>query len=47
MSFAFIDAEKARFPIVRMCDVLEVSQSGFLRGKGVQPVRGKRMIWFS
>jgi putative transposase len=29
MSFAFIEAEKASFPIHRMCDVLGVSQSGF------------------
>ncbi|MFT3687739.1 hypothetical protein [Paenirhodobacter sp.] len=27
--FAFIDAEKASFPICRMCHVLGVSQSGF------------------
>ena len=29
MSFAFIEAEKASFPIQRMCRVLGVSQSGF------------------
>jgi len=29
MTFGFIAAEKARFPISRMCDVLGVSQSGF------------------
>ncbi|MBY0138594.1 IS3 family transposase, partial [Paracoccus yeei] len=29
MKFAFIDAEKASFPISRMCHVLGVSQSGF------------------
>ena len=29
MKFAFIDAEKASFPISRMCRVLGVSQSGF------------------
>ena len=29
MTFAFIDAEKASFPINRMCRVLGVSQSGF------------------
>lgn len=29
MSFAFIEAEKASFPIQRMCHVLGVSQSGF------------------
>lgn len=29
MKFAFIDAEKASFPISRMCLVLNVSQSGF------------------
>lgn len=29
MTFGFIDAEKACFPITRMCRVLGVSQSGF------------------
>ncbi len=29
MSFAFIEAEKASFPISRMCRVLDISQSGF------------------
>lgn len=29
MSFAFIEVEKARFPISRMCRTLDVSQSGF------------------
>jgi putative transposase len=29
MSFAFIEAEKASFPIHRMCETLGVSQSGF------------------
>jgi transposase InsO family protein len=29
VKFAFIDAEKASFPISRMCRVLGVSQSGF------------------
>ena len=27
--FAFIDAEKAQYPIVKMCTWLEVSPSGF------------------
>jgi putative transposase len=30
VKFAFIDAEKASFPISRMCRVLGVSQSGFI-----------------
>ena len=34
MSFAFIDAERARFPVSRMCEVLGVSQSGFFAWKG-------------
>ena len=34
MSFAFIDAERARFPVSRMCKVLGVSQSGFFAWKG-------------
>lgn len=29
MKFAFIDAEKASFPISRICRVPRVSQSGF------------------
>ena len=29
MTFGFIEAEKASFPINRMCRVLGVSQSGF------------------
>lgn len=29
MTFGFIEAEKASFPISRMCLVLDVSQSGF------------------
>ena len=29
MTFGFIEAEKASFPISRMCHVLGVSQSGF------------------
>ena len=29
MTFGFIEAEKASFPISRMCRVLGVSQSGF------------------
>ena len=33
MSFAFIDAEKARFPVSRMCDALGVSQSGYFARK--------------
>lgn len=34
MSFAFIDAERARFPVSRMCEVPGVSQSGFFAWKG-------------
>jgi putative transposase len=33
MIFGFIKAEKARFPIARMCHVLDVSQSGFFAWK--------------
>ena len=29
MRFTFIDAAKAEFPIQRLCQVLEVSQSGY------------------
>ena len=34
MSFAFIEAEKASFPISRMCRVLDISQSGFFAWRG-------------
>lgn len=29
MRFAFVDAEKAQVPVVRLCDILNVSRSGF------------------
>ena len=29
MRFAFIEAEKARFPVQLMCKVLEVSKAGY------------------
>ena len=28
MTFSFIDAKKAEFPVARLCEVLAVSQSG-------------------
>ena len=31
-TFAFIDAEKAQYPIVKMCTWLDVSTSGFTSG---------------
>lgn len=33
MTFGFIEAEKASFPISRMCRALGVSQSGFFAWK--------------
>jgi putative transposase len=33
MRFAFIDAEKASYPVTRMCRVLGVSQSGYFAWK--------------
>ena len=33
MKFAFIDEEKAKWPVVAMCDVLAVSRSGFYAWK--------------
>ena len=32
--FEFIDAQKAQYPIIRMCAWLEVSTSGFYEGCG-------------
>ena len=34
MRFAFIDAEKARWPVEVQCDVLGVSRSGYYAWKG-------------
>ena len=34
MRFAFIEAEKARFPVTMMCRLLEVSRSGFYASSG-------------
>lgn len=34
MRFAFIEAEKARFPIAMMCRLLKVSRSGFYASRG-------------
>jgi transposase InsO family protein len=37
MRFAFIDAEKASFPVVVQCEVLEVSRSGFYAWRARKP----------
>ena len=34
MKFAFIDAEKARWPVEVQCDVFGVSRSGYYAWKG-------------
>ena len=34
MRFAFIEAEKARFPVTMMCRLLKVSRSGFYASRG-------------
>jgi transposase InsO family protein len=37
MRFELVDAEKARFPVVILCEVLEVSRSGFYAWKARKP----------
>ena len=37
MKFAFVDAEKARFPVVFMCSELEISTSGYYAWRGRPP----------
>ena len=37
MKFAFVDAEKARFPVVFMCSELEISTSGYYAWRGREP----------
>jgi putative transposase len=41
VKFGFIDAEKARYPVAVLCDVLEVSRSGFYAWKE-RPVPAKQ-----
>jgi hypothetical protein len=33
MRFSFIDAKRAEFPVARLCEALEVSQSGYFAWK--------------
>ena len=33
MRFSFIDAKRAEFPVARLCETLEVSQSGYFAWK--------------
>ena len=44
MRFTFIDAAKAEFPIQRLCQVLEVSQSGYFawRSRPAMPASARR-----
>jgi hypothetical protein len=46
MRFSFIDAKKAEFPVARLCEVLEVSQSGYFAWKNrpVSERQGKDMV---
>jgi putative transposase len=42
VKFAFIDAEKASYPVTKLCSVLDVSTSGFYAWRGrAEPVRAR------
>ena len=43
MKFGFIDAEKAKYPVGVLCDVLDVSRSGFYAWKG-RPAPAKKKL---
>jgi hypothetical protein len=45
MRFSFIDAKKAEFPVARLCETLEVSQSGILLGKAGPQVNASARTW--
>ena len=46
MRFSFIDAKKAEFPVARLCETLEVSQSGYFAWKSrlASERQGKDML---
>jgi len=39
MRFVFIDAEKANYPVVVLCRVMQVRRSGFYAGRRRSPYR--------
>lgn len=45
MKFRVIEAEKASIPIRRSCTLLNVSESGFMRGRVANPARDSVMTW--
>jgi transposase InsO family protein len=42
MRFDFIEAEKARYPVLILCEALEVSRSGFYARRGRSPSKRQR-----
>ena len=47
MRFELIDAAKEDFPVTRLCQILDVSPSGYFAWRLVQPARASGRIWSS
>ena len=46
MRFSFIDAKKVEFPVARLCETLEVSQSGYFAWKSRPAVKASARTWY-